>query len=99
MNETWYEINVWSADITPVTVVKKTAKTVTILRDCWGRKSQSRRVIGHDLYPDEQAAIAYLIDRYEHKIQGLKDDIHRAESKLGQLKSKQVTDRVLRSNA
>lgn len=88
MHETWYEVTSWAAKVQPVTVVKKTDKTVTLQTRYGVGTRDVRRLIGVDFYPTEVAALEYLVGRYEARGASLRIELEVSERTLTELRNK-----------
>lgn len=87
-----YRIESYSDSITPMTLVKRTASTVTVLEHPWGdtnKKPTERRYRAEGAFYDSwEAANEALITRREREITYLQEKLHRVKSALGSLKAR-----------
>jgi hypothetical protein len=74
---TWYKASMWNGKIAPVEVERETNNFVVIK----GIRS-SKDSYGEWYRPTFDEARNILVDCYRHKVNGLKDDLLRAEQDL-----------------
>ncbi len=88
---TWWKINPYRAEITPVKVVAFTAAFVTTLHKEWRFTGpdvlRERRERRNDVYPTFAEAKAAYIQMMSKRIDYAKDELQRHRSMLGQIES------------
>lgn len=87
--EKWYKVSSYSHKIEEVEVVKHTEKCVWYKYDWFGKEEvrKAAKISGGNHYFESwQEAHSFLLDRYERKVQSLKQATHEANSLLGQVR-------------
>ena len=87
---TWWKVQRYHSELTPLEVVYFTASFVTYLEKHWSMKEdvfQERRESRDDIFPSFLEAKTEAIRRAENKVESAKQDLRRYRSELGQWKS------------
>jgi len=82
-----YHLNQWRDEIEPMRVVKVTPQFVFFVDVQWG-KERITRARKDDFYRTQEEAGAAMLHRAEEDVRRHKEALHRAESKLDQVRAK-----------
>jgi hypothetical protein len=88
MSKTMYRAHSYRPEIEAVEVVKQTASFATVVEIDWGQRKYERRVkIEGVLFPTWQACKDHQIAHYQRVVEGCKQQLNNARSRLGNWES------------
>ena len=85
---TWYGIERWSDGIKPVSVVKETEKTISIVGKYGGNRAVRTDKVGNSerYFRTWEEAHAYLLSRCQSHVENARRQLEKANSTLGNVK-------------